>query len=126
MLYRRQLIAATERESSVEGTVYHLRYGLYRETTPTGGRFYAITCHMAAWRGQSLVREDWDVTGGLGADARRALTLYQLVAAAPDPVFPCHLADIVRDQATSLTGHKEEPGCASCRPRRKSVAILEA
>ncbi len=100
MVYRRQLIAATDRqELSEEGTVYHLRYGLYQETTPTGGQFYAIACHLSAWRGKSLVREDWDIAGGLGADARSAEVVYRTVAGARDPVFPSHLADIVREQA---------------------------
>jgi hypothetical protein len=90
----KDLVRSVERE----GQSYVLRYRLCGERTRNGGHFLYVKCYCETWRNARVAEESMALGGGSGLDHRRMLDFFKKVATAPEPVFPCHLQDLLQDE----------------------------
>ena len=93
-------------------TCHVLRYRLCGERTQRGGQFLYIKCYCETWKDTQLAEEDMAVVGGTTFDRSTLLGFFRRLSSASQPVFPCHLDELVR--------HEEHPDSALQDPWERS------
>ncbi|HHW26155.1 MAG TPA: hypothetical protein GXX23_02305 [Firmicutes bacterium] len=92
---------------------FFLTYRLSAQTTGDGrDQRHSITAFSVEKSKASTQKESTCSVHIMNLSAETSLRLFELIAQAESPVFPCHLADIVRDQIHGMSFCEVTPSAA--------------